>query len=88
MVGQGCSEEEISKIRSCHPPKNIPDGGHRERVDIGLASSSSLSGSERFLKKYFLPLHSLPTSSEVEGWGVLGLCRGVTFACCVHRHPL
>lgn len=29
--------------------------GVTERVDIGLASSSSLSGRERFLKKYFLP---------------------------------
>lgn len=36
--------------------KRIFRTGVTEREDIGLASSSSLSGSEQFLKKHFLPI--------------------------------
>jgi hypothetical protein len=45
-------------------------------------------GREWFLK-CFLPT-PLPASwlQGIEVWGVLELWLGVTFACCVHRHPL
>lgn len=49
VVGIGCSEEEISRMRRCNSLKNIPDRGssglgtgvrgHGEKVHTGLASS-------------------------------------------------
>ena len=77
MLGTG-SSEEISRIRRCYPQKNIPDRGSRgqgswRQIHTGLASSLVAFVAENDSgRSTSCSLYSLPTGSQVEGWGDSG----------------